>query len=154
VIAHNEAFRGDAALATVDPPRVRRRPGRGGKIGVRKDDEGIAAAELEHGLLQLAPGLLGHLAPGEPTAGQCDRDDAWIRNELGDPRGPHQDGREEAARKARKPDYQSDVFKQTVNFWRHWVARSTYGGRWREIVSRSALTLKLLTSVPVTWRPP
>jgi GH15 family glucan-1,4-alpha-glucosidase len=45
-----------------------------------------------------------------------------------------------------QPDYQSGAFKQTVNFWRHWVARSTYRGRWREIVNRSALTLKLLTS--------
>jgi GH15 family glucan-1,4-alpha-glucosidase len=45
-----------------------------------------------------------------------------------------------------KPNYQSDVFKQTVNFWRRWVARNTYGGRWREMVNRSALTLKLLTS--------
>src|SRR5213596_3312910 len=45
-----------------------------------------------------------------------------------------------------QPDYESDAFKQTVNFWRRWVARSTYGGRWREVVNRSALTLKLLTS--------
>jgi len=43
-------------------------------------------------------------------------------------------------------DYESDAFKETVNFWRRWVARSTYGGRWREMVNRSALTLKLLTS--------
>ena len=43
-------------------------------------------------------------------------------------------------------DYESDAFKRTVNFWRRWVARSTYGGRWREMVNRSALTLKLLTS--------
>jgi GH15 family glucan-1,4-alpha-glucosidase len=33
-----------------------------------------------------------------------------------------------------------------VSFWRRWVASSTYGGRWREMVNRSALTLKLLTS--------
>src|SRR5258707_15399926 len=45
-----------------------------------------------------------------------------------------------------QPDYESDAFKRTVNFWRRWVARSTYGGRWRETVNRSALTLKLLTS--------
>src|SRR5207245_3834824 len=44
------------------------------------------------------------------------------------------------------PDYESDAFKQTVNFWRRWIARSSYGGRWREMVHRSALTLKLLTS--------
>ena len=45
-----------------------------------------------------------------------------------------------------QPDYESDAFKRTVNFWRRWVARSTYDGRWRETVNRSALTLKLLTS--------
>ncbi len=45
-----------------------------------------------------------------------------------------------------RPAYESDAFKQTVNFWRRWVARSTYQGRWREMVNRSALTLKLLTS--------
>jgi GH15 family glucan-1,4-alpha-glucosidase len=44
------------------------------------------------------------------------------------------------------PDYVSRAFKDTVNFWRHWIGRSTYQGRWREMVNRSALTLKLLTS--------
>jgi len=44
------------------------------------------------------------------------------------------------------PDYVAAAFKDTVNFWRGWVSRSTYRGRWREIVNRSALTLKLLTS--------
>ena len=37
-------------------------------------------------------------------------------------------------------------FKETMNFWRDWIGRSTYKGRWREMVDRSALTLKLLTS--------
>jgi GH15 family glucan-1,4-alpha-glucosidase len=45
-----------------------------------------------------------------------------------------------------QPDYESEAFKQTVNFWRRWVARSSYNGRWREMVHRSALALKLLTS--------
>lgn len=44
------------------------------------------------------------------------------------------------------PDYVAQAFKATVNFWRDWVGRSTYRGRWREMVNRSALTLKLLTS--------
>src|SRR5262245_34774362 len=44
-----------------------------------------------------------------------------------------------------QPDYESEAFKRTVNFWRRWVDRSTYRGRWREMVNRSALTLKLLT---------
>jgi GH15 family glucan-1,4-alpha-glucosidase len=43
-------------------------------------------------------------------------------------------------------DYASDAFKQTVNFWRGWIGRSTYKNRWREMVNRSALVLKLLTS--------
>jgi GH15 family glucan-1,4-alpha-glucosidase len=46
------------------------------------------------------------------------------------------------------PDYISDAFKETMNFWLAWVARSKYHGRWREMVHRSALTLKLLTSQP------
>jgi GH15 family glucan-1,4-alpha-glucosidase len=39
-----------------------------------------------------------------------------------------------------------ESFKATLNFWRRWVARSTYRGRWREMVNRSALVLKLLIS--------
>ncbi|HEU5442024.1 MAG TPA: trehalase-like domain-containing protein, partial [Ktedonobacterales bacterium] len=34
-----------------------------------------------------------------------------------------------------------DTFTQTVEFWRKWLDRSTYRGRWREIVQRSAITL-------------
>jgi GH15 family glucan-1,4-alpha-glucosidase len=36
----------------------------------------------------------------------------------------------------------------TSRFWRSWVHRSTYRGRWREMVSRSAMTLKLMTYAP------
>lgn len=45
-------------------------------------------------------------------------------------------------------DYVSDSFKETMTFWQQWIGRSHYRGRWREIVDRSALTLKLLTSQP------
>jgi GH15 family glucan-1,4-alpha-glucosidase len=47
---------------------------------------------------------------------------------------------------AATPDYVSEAFKETVNFWRRWIGRSAYRGRWREIVNRSALALKMLTS--------
>jgi GH15 family glucan-1,4-alpha-glucosidase len=40
----------------------------------------------------------------------------------------------------------SESFKETANFWTGWIARSTYKGRWREMVDRSALALKLMTS--------
>jgi len=39
-------------------------------------------------------------------------------------------------------------FDATVAFWRGWLRRSRYSGRWREMVHRSALTLKLLTYAP------
>jgi GH15 family glucan-1,4-alpha-glucosidase len=42
--------------------------------------------------------------------------------------------------------YTADAFKRTSDYWRHWIGRSSYRGRWRETVNRSALTLKLLTS--------
>ena len=37
-------------------------------------------------------------------------------------------------------------FQQTSRFWKTWIAQSKYKGRWREMVNRSALMLKLLTS--------
>ncbi len=37
-------------------------------------------------------------------------------------------------------------FHNTVKYWRNWADRSNYSGRWREMINRSALTLKLLTS--------
>ena len=39
-------------------------------------------------------------------------------------------------------------FDATVAYWRDWLRRSRYSGRWREMVDRSALTLKLLTYAP------
>jgi GH15 family glucan-1,4-alpha-glucosidase len=41
-----------------------------------------------------------------------------------------------------------DLVRATVRFWRDWLSQSTYRGRWREMVNRSALTLKLLTYAP------
>ena len=40
------------------------------------------------------------------------------------------------------------LFLETIEFWRRWIGRSTYTGRWRETVHRSALALKLLTYEP------
>jgi GH15 family glucan-1,4-alpha-glucosidase len=46
-----------------------------------------------------------------------------------------------------KDDAQA-MFEDCVHFWRSWLSRSTYRGRWREMVNRSALLLKLLTFEP------
>ncbi|MBX3357413.1 MAG: glycoside hydrolase family 15 protein [Phycisphaeraceae bacterium] len=40
------------------------------------------------------------------------------------------------------------LFRQTVDYWRRWVSQCHYTGRWREIIIRSALALKLMTYEP------
>jgi len=40
------------------------------------------------------------------------------------------------------------LFDETVRFWESWLAQSTYSGRWREELNRSAITLKLMTYAP------
>ena len=47
------------------------------------------------------------------------------------------------------PETQAEeLFKHTVDYWRRWLSKCTYTGRWREMVHRSALVLKLLTFQP------
>ncbi|WP_412736643.1 glycoside hydrolase family 15 protein [Krasilnikovia sp. MM14-A1259] len=40
------------------------------------------------------------------------------------------------------------LFEETVDFWAGWLRGSTYAGRWRETLHRSAITLKLMTYAP------
>lgn len=46
------------------------------------------------------------------------------------------------------PEEEHNLFQATVNYWRDWLAHCSYTGRWREMVYRSALTMKLLTYEP------
>jgi GH15 family glucan-1,4-alpha-glucosidase len=46
------------------------------------------------------------------------------------------------------PEDAQQLEDDTVQFWRGWIHRSSYIGRWREMVNRSAITLKLLTYAP------
>jgi GH15 family glucan-1,4-alpha-glucosidase len=41
-----------------------------------------------------------------------------------------------------------EMFRDTVAYWQRWISKCTYVGRWREMVHRSALTLKLLSFEP------
>jgi GH15 family glucan-1,4-alpha-glucosidase len=41
-----------------------------------------------------------------------------------------------------------ELSDDTAAYWRNWLRRSTYTGRWREMVTRSAMTLKLMTYAP------
>ncbi|HEY6990200.1 MAG TPA: glycoside hydrolase family 15 protein [Bryobacteraceae bacterium] len=44
--------------------------------------------------------------------------------------------------------YAEQVFQETIDKWRRWSSRCSYTGRWREMVMRSALALKLLIYEP------
>ena len=46
------------------------------------------------------------------------------------------------------PEEAQQLADDTAQFWRSWLHRSSYTGRWREMVARSAMTLKLLTYGP------
>ncbi|OON80039.1 glycoside hydrolase family 15 protein [Streptomyces tsukubensis] len=62
--------------------------------------------------------------------------------ETAEPRGDDGDGEPVGAEATTR------LFDATVDFWRRWLRQSTYTGRWREMVHRSAMTLKLLTHEP------
>jgi GH15 family glucan-1,4-alpha-glucosidase len=46
------------------------------------------------------------------------------------------------------PESGEEAFRNTSAFWQRWLSQCQYDGRWREVVHRSALTLKLLTYAP------
>jgi len=46
------------------------------------------------------------------------------------------------------PEELDRMAQDTAAYWKRWLGRSTYTGRWREMVSRSSMTLKLLTYEP------
>jgi GH15 family glucan-1,4-alpha-glucosidase len=46
------------------------------------------------------------------------------------------------------PDSQHELMTTTIDYWHQWLSKCTYRGRWREVVYRSALALKLLTFEP------
>ncbi len=98
--------------------------------------------------------LVAHVVrePGDArlARGDIERGDlhGWIDVEAGDVRGiVLETGTSGPAHEVR-PHEVEELFQHTTAFWQSWVARSTYTGRWREAVHRSAITLKLLTYAP------
>jgi GH15 family glucan-1,4-alpha-glucosidase len=58
-----------------------------------------------------------------------------------------QRGRGEDNREGASIDTET-ALKETSEYWRRWLGKCKYHGRWREMVERSALVLKMLTFLP------
>ncbi|MTD55196.1 glycoside hydrolase family 15 protein [Amycolatopsis pithecellobii] len=89
------------------------------------DDERLARVSVEDGDLHATLDLVAGQVRGMVLESQAD--------------GP--------PREIRVADFQR-LFDETVGYWRSWLARCTYRGRWRQVVARSAITLKLMTYAP------
>jgi GH15 family glucan-1,4-alpha-glucosidase len=53
---------------------------------------------------------------------------------------------DELGRASVSTEFVDECLEHTVDFWRRWIGQCTYQGRWREMVNRSALAMKLLFS--------
>src|ERR1044072_3471449 len=144
--------------ADVPRPRLIRR-GAGGRGEMRFPVEMSPAfnygrdrheiVQYEHGVVFRSPGLCLALQATTPVAS----DEAGIHCEFTVRAGSSVTFVLESV----EPDYvprayseaeTRQAYEETIAFWRRWVAGSRYRGRWREMVNRSALTLKLLTYRP------
>ncbi|PCC74248.1 Glucoamylase (glucan-1,4-alpha-glucosidase), GH15 family [Nannocystis exedens] len=104
----------------------------------------------QHGAVFRAPGLTMSLSASVPLKiGERGAVQARFRLRHGEHavfvfRG----GGENHCPRGPDPDEAETLFRWTVAYWRKWLSRCSYRGRWRETVHRSALTLKLLTYEP------
>ncbi|MGY1710845.1 glycoside hydrolase family 15 protein [Geodermatophilus sp. SYSU D00758] len=89
------------------------------------DDERVARLRVEDGDLHVTVGLVAGQVRGVVLESAAD--------------GP--------PREMRRAEIQ-ELLDGTEDYWRTWLAGSTYRGRWRETVERSAITLKLMTYAP------
>jgi GH15 family glucan-1,4-alpha-glucosidase len=116
-------------------------------------DYGRQAHELEltdAGAVFHTPGLQLTLHGG--GAGAMRRDGNDVRGALtvraGQVGGVMLESAADGPPRTMTPEVLLGLFEETARFWRGWLGRSSYRGRWREQVDRSAITLKLLTYAP------
>lgn len=132
-----KAIRGDIQLRMVCAPRFDY--GRASHRTEKRDGEILFISEGEDGtVLRLRSEVPVEVVNGDAYATFILKAGTSISFILED--GSHAESPSAA------PHYVSDSFKETMNFWHHWARKSLYRGRWREMVTRSALVLKLLVS--------
>jgi GH15 family glucan-1,4-alpha-glucosidase len=111
----------------------------------------------EHGALfrsdsmELTLHTSGRRAPGDPEAAEVARAGdglrAIITMQEGQTGGLVLESMGGQPRSLRPSDI-TRLADDTARYWRNWLNRSSYQGRWRDMVTRSAMTLKLLTYEP------
>ncbi len=105
--------------------------------------------EVEHGVVFRAPSLTIGLTATTPVA--HDGRDVTAEFKLAEGEsavfGMDEVGTDSAPRGCSRREAEQ-LLAETVAFWRNWLSASRYRGRWREVVHRSALALKLLTYAP------
>ncbi|WHT16593.1 glycoside hydrolase family 15 protein [Crossiella sp. CA-258035] len=116
-----------------------------------------SAVLTEHGAIFDAGthALTLHVARGHEDVRQAE---VWVSQDgdvgaaltltAGQVRGIVLESAAEGAPRVIRPAEVRQLFEETVRFWQSWLAGSSYRGRWREAVNRSAVTLKLLTYAP------
>ncbi len=117
--AHQTEFSGHGAVFTTDTVTLTLHPVR------EPDDARLAHIVVDEGDVRVSLDLKAGDVRGVVLEAACD--------------GP--------PREIRVAEFQQ-MFDDTVAFWRSWLSRSTYTGRWREMIQRSAITLKLMTYAP------
>ena len=104
----------------------------------------------EHGAVFHTPTL--QLTLHGPGQGAMRRHGNDVRGELtlraGQAGGVVLESAADGPPQAMTPQELLSLFTEAARFWRGWLARSSYRGRWREMVNRSAITLKLMTYAP------
>ena len=90
--------------------------------------------------------------PDDARLAQAQVDDGDVRATLdlvaGQVRGVMLESAADGPPREVRPGEVWRLFDDTVAFWQSWLGHSTYRGRWREVVNRSAITLKLMTYAP------
>ena len=135
--------------------------GWGSRSTSRHDSTTAATAHstelTEHGAVMATDGLTLTLhpvrEPGDEQRAQARVEDGDLRMTVeltaGDVRGVVLESAADGPpREIRVGRGRSGCSTRPCRFWRSWLRQSTYTGRWREMLQRSAITLKLMTYAP------